>query len=272
MPVDLILVPQGAEYSAVIRGLKKCVALNANRPKVCAIPLGLKALDYLKHCSFMGESEQAFPWMNKNVLLMGLGGSLSEQYKPGDIVLPKSLKFGIDRVFFSSVDFLAERGGDVNAVEIPSVQQNLSMYVIEPSLIQALYQALSDQVSGLSCPPKVVIADGVTSDRIITTAVEKQWLGQTYNAAVVDMEGAHILNFFQHRGAHVGIVRVISDGSETDIPELNVAIDEDGNLNVGAMIWQFFQQPVAASHLVQGSLKGLRRLESIAVCCASLRV
>ena len=276
MPVDLILVPQGAEYSAVTRGLKTGVALNANRPDVCAIPIGIKALDYLERTSLIKETERVSPWRGKNVLLMGLGGGLSEQCKPGDIVLPKALKVGVDSAFFSSVNGLAERGGDVDSVEssfvYPSAQPIGSMDVVDPSLIQSLHQTLIDNVSNLVCPPKIVIANGVTSDRIITTALEKQWLAQTYDAAVVDMEGAHILNFLQHRGAQVGIVRVISDGRETDIPELNAALDEDGHLNIGIMLWQFFQQPVAAAHLVQGSLKGLRCLERIAACCASLRV
>ena len=276
MPVDLILVPQGAEYSAVTRGLKASGSLNANRPDVWAIPFGIKALNYLERVSLMRENERVPLWNGKNILLMGLGGSLSGQCKPGDIVLPKSLKVGVDSACCYSGDILPEDGGDVNGVErssvYPSAQQIWSVDVFEPSLIQALYQTLIHTLSDLPCPPKIVIAHGVTSDRIITTALEKQWLGRAYDAAVVDMEGAHIVDFFQHRGAQVGIVRVISDGSETDIPELNVAIDEEGSLNFGAMIWQFFQQPVAAAHLVQGSLKGLKRLERIAACCAFLDV
>ena len=276
MPIDLILVPQGAEYLAITRGIKTGVALNSNCPEICPIPLGIKALDYLERASLMRKKEQAHPWKGKNVLLMGLGGSLSKQCQPGDIVLPKSLRGGVDRGFCSSGNVLAEYGEDVDSVESSSVYSSAepigSMDVIDTSLIQALHQRLIDTVSELSCPPKVVISHGVTSDRIITTATEKQWLGQVYDAAVVDMESTHIFKFFQYRGAQVGIVRVISDGSEADIPELNSTIDRDGNLNFGAMIWQFFQQPVAAAHLVQGSLKGLKRLETIAACCASLDV
>ncbi len=77
MSIDLIFVPQGAEYKAVCRGL----AGSMTKPEVVAIPIGVKPVSrYLQGRKFPG----------KRVLLMGLGGSLSPQHQVGDVVVYES--------------------------------------------------------------------------------------------------------------------------------------------------------------------------------------
>ncbi len=72
----LILVPQGAEYQAVCRGLSRVPGF---QPKVLAIPIGIEAVrQYLQKLTHICENR---------ILIMGLCGSLSKNYQVGDIVL-----------------------------------------------------------------------------------------------------------------------------------------------------------------------------------------
>ncbi|MEH2128877.1 5'-methylthioadenosine/S-adenosylhomocysteine nucleosidase family protein [Nostoc sp.] len=77
MPINTILVPQGAEYKAVCRGLN---SVTGSIPKVVPIPVGMKPLlKYLQQGQFLTPKSR--------VLIMGICGSLSDRYTVGDIVL-----------------------------------------------------------------------------------------------------------------------------------------------------------------------------------------
>ncbi|MBR8829266.1 MAG: phosphorylase [Gomphosphaeria aponina SAG 52.96 = DSM 107014] len=74
LPIDVILVPRGAEYKAVCRGLSLS---NSPQPEVMPIPVGINALT-----GYLTNYE-----LKSVVLLMGLCGSLSPQYVAGDVVI-----------------------------------------------------------------------------------------------------------------------------------------------------------------------------------------
>ena len=75
--INTILVPQGAEYQAVCRGLKNV----APQPNVLPIPIGITPVtDYLQQW----QKAQSLP---QTALVVGLCGSLSPDYQVGDIVL-----------------------------------------------------------------------------------------------------------------------------------------------------------------------------------------
>lgn len=75
--INTILVPQGAEYQAVCRGLKDI----APQPSVLPIPIGITpATNYLQKW----QQNQPLP---QRVLVVGLCGSLSPDYEVGNIVL-----------------------------------------------------------------------------------------------------------------------------------------------------------------------------------------
>ncbi len=77
LPINTILVPQGAEYKAVYRGLS---GVTGSIPMVVAIPVGMKPLlKYLQQGQFLAPESR--------VLIMGICGSLSDRYTVGDIVL-----------------------------------------------------------------------------------------------------------------------------------------------------------------------------------------
>ncbi|WP_445634676.1 Phosphorylase [Nostoc sp. DSM 114161] len=81
LPHDTILVPQGAEYQAVCRGLRN---LTGSIPTVLPIPVGMKPL--LQYLQESAESRQIQATKSR-VLVMGLCGSLSDRYTVGDVVL-----------------------------------------------------------------------------------------------------------------------------------------------------------------------------------------
>lgn len=269
MAADLILVPRGAEHTSVVGGLKNQLmktdeGLKNCAPIVLSIPIGVHALSYLQ-CLAQGTDVSPWieHWQDKTVLLMGLGGSLSPQYRVGDIVISQSISLAKPS---SSMDGGIEHRDDRSVTQAKALNQ----YVMESSLVQALYQALEIRTAQMERTVSLGIVHGVTSDRIITTPEEKQHLAQTYKAELVDMEGVYVLDFFQQRGAKVAMVRVISDRCDRTIPDLNSAIDANGALNSGMMAVQFLRQPRAAAHLIQGSLRGLKCLKLISACCAAV--
>lgn len=79
-PIQTILTPQGAEYRAVCRGMRR---VKGFKPEVMAIPMGPQAVaQYLEQLPPSRAS-----WEHSGVLLMGLGGSLSTHLRLGDVVL-----------------------------------------------------------------------------------------------------------------------------------------------------------------------------------------
>ena len=79
--IDTIVVPQGAEYQAVCRGLKKVRAKNV---RVVSIPIGTKNIERTL-ANYSIELNNA-----QNILIVGLAGSLSQLYSVGDAVLYQS--------------------------------------------------------------------------------------------------------------------------------------------------------------------------------------
>lgn len=81
LPIDAILVPQGAEYFAVCRGLKYA---RRNQTEVISVPIGVNDIAQ--------NLDRKLFWQQKpqTVLMMGLCGSLYSQYRIGDRILYQS--------------------------------------------------------------------------------------------------------------------------------------------------------------------------------------
>lgn len=209
--IQAILVPQGAEYQAVCRGLKH---INSPKPLVIPIPIGCKSLtQHLKQLHF--------PNSPQTILLMGLCGSLSPQYAVGDVVVYQEC-----------------------------VNEFNSTQACDDELTMLLHNKLKEEA---------YLVRGLTSDRIIHSTSEKQHLGQLYNTDVVDMEGLAVLEVFQK----VGIVRVISDDIHHNLPDLTSAISSKGALLPLPLAIGMIRQPMAATRLIRGSLRGLRMLQKV---------
>ena len=210
----LILVPQGAEYQAVCRGLGR---VTSSSPQVLAMPMGIEPVrQYLQQLTHNEENR---------ILMMGLCGSLSQNYQVGDIVLYQNCFY----------------------------QGNLQE--CHNSFTADIHNQLGDHVS---------LVKGLTSDRIISTAKEKHHLHQQSSAEVVDMEGYAFLEFFQELPkVQVAILRVVSDDAHHDIPNITSAISADGSLQPLPLAWELICQPLAGIRLITGSLKGLKALTAV---------
>ena len=223
LPINTILVPQGAEYKAVCRGLS---GVTGSIPTVVAIPVGMKPLlKYLQQGQFLAPSR---------VLIMGICGSLSDRYTVGDIVLYQDCVYS----------------GKRQECDRPFTAQ----------LHSALSTDTINRVSPHSSPNLV---KSLTSDRLIWSAAEKRRLGETFAADVVDMEGFTALEFFNAAGVGVAMLRVVSDDCQHDIPDLTPAINSDGSLNPFPLAMGMLRQPLAATRLIRGSLTALKVLEQV---------
>jgi hypothetical protein len=206
--IDTIIVPQGTEYQAVCRGLKE---IDGQKPRVIAISIGV--------------NQEILSLAAKQVLMMGLCGSLSPQHSVGDGVLYQAC-YNLDRSCLST----------------------------DLELTNLIAAGLQNSVS---------LVTGLTSDRVICQAKEKSILSQNYPATVVDMEGFSYLQNLQQRGIAVSILRVVSDDCFTDLPNLDRAIDDCGNLKFGHLAIAMLQQPLPAFKLITGSLTGLKKLQQL---------
>ena len=210
--MPIIVVPQGAEYKAVCRGL-------TSKQTVIPIPVGSQAVSrYLRTCQDKLWNPQA------KVLVMGLCGSLRDRILVGDIVLYSE------------------------CVYQTKVQQ------CDRSFTAELYAHLQEKVS---------LVKALTSDRVVCSAKEKLHLSEISSSDVVDMEGFAALEFFQQAGVEVAMLRVVSDDSGHDIPDLTSAINSDGSLQALPLAMSMIRQPIAATRLIRGSLQALKVLEEV---------
>ncbi len=199
----LILVPQGAEYQAVCRGVKRLV----HPPQVVPIPVGIEPVTRFLQNWHPPQSE---------ILVMGLCGSLTTQFAVGDVVLYREC-----------------------------VDLSETVWTCDASRFQKVAPCVR----------------ALTSDRILTSAAEKRNLGKLHQADVVDMEGVAILKGLS--GASISMLRVVSDDSDRDLPNLSGALDSEGRLRSLPLAMGMLKQPIAATRLIRGSLKGLQVLQDV---------
>lgn len=98
--IKLIFVPQGAEYRAVCRGVRR---INSEIPLILPIPIGVNAFK-----SYLENWQQTQNFLDKHrdrVLILGLCGSLSPSYRVGDIVIYQTCGYGNEKVAWRECDF-----------------------------------------------------------------------------------------------------------------------------------------------------------------------
>lgn len=223
--IDTILVVQGPELKSVKRGLTP----ELSQPKLLSLPIGAASVTrYLNNWQKRQDFSSHQP---STILVMGLCGSLSGQYQPGDVVIYDEC------VLFDDSQLLRQKCDSV--------------------LTAFLQTHLKEKAS---------LVTGLTSDRFIYKAEEKQLLGKNTGAEVVDMEGFAILNFFASLSVSVAMVRVVSDGCYHDLPNITSAITSSGSLQPFPLAIAMFRQPLAALQFIKGSIQGLKVLQEVATC------
>lgn len=109
--VTAILVPKGAEYQSVCRGLQNV----SSAPKVVPIPMGMAAVK-----TFQWQSQSLFQ-PGAKLLVMGLCGSLRSQYQVGDAVLYQACHTAGDQIANCDPRFTDWVAAQIPA-QIPRVQ------------------------------------------------------------------------------------------------------------------------------------------------------
>ncbi|PZV17206.1 MAG: phosphorylase [Leptolyngbya sp.] len=109
----------------------------------------------------------------------------------------------------------------------------------------------------------VPIVQGVTSDRVISTVHDKQQLAIQFSADVVDMESVAVLAILNAIGVSTAVLRVVSDDCHHNIPNLSNAFNAEGSLQPVALAIAMLRHPIAATHLIRGSLHGLKSLQEL---------
>lgn len=225
--IQAILVPQGPEYKSVCKGLSR---VSVPTPPVLPIPVGQVPLT--RHLERLQQAGHFLNHPQPRVLLMGLCGSLMPRYDLGDIVLYQGCIYG------SNAATLKKRPCD-------------------PELTATLYHRLKE---------RAILVKALTSDRLIYSAAEKRYLGQLYDADVVDMEGFATLEVLSRAGVAVAMVRVVSDDCHHNLPDLSSAlISPDGSLQSLPLAVGLIRQPIAAARLIRGALRGLQILQNVTI-------
>jgi adenosylhomocysteine nucleosidase len=96
------------------------------------------------------------------------------------------------------------------------------------------------------------VALSLTSDKIASTAAEKEALHAQSTARIVEMESAHILSAAQQAHVPAVVIRAISDAADEDLPlDFARVLDSRGNLQVGGLLKEVGLHPYRIAPLIQ---------------------
>ncbi len=229
----LVLVPRGAEYRSVQRGLKK-ISDNSSI-QILEIPAGETVREFLR--------DLVQDWkLVKQVFVLGLCGGLTDAVTVGQVGCYECCRLAAGRT----------------APQPPILG--------EPELIERFMSPQNIVLSGIQERGLggFIQWKAVTTEQVIATEVEKRSLHATTGCDVVDMETFWILDFMGQRGVGVMVLRVVSDGVAGDLPDLAQVFDGAGVLQPWALVGAFVRKPVAALRLIRGSIVALQKLEDCA--------
>jgi hypothetical protein len=162
----------------------------------------------------------------RRVLVMGLCGSLDDRYRIGDVVLYRATISLSGRCLECDRELLAGLAG---------------MLALGNDPVLAL-----------------------TSPHVVFRSADKQQYRQQLGAMVVDMEGQMVQSLLAKRGIAVGTIRVVSDDSQHDLPDLSDAFDDRGQLQPWDLAKALAIDPISGFRLVRGSIQALRVLDRVA--------
>lgn len=221
LPIDIILVPVGFEH-LIVRASIWLTLLPS--PVVLSIPMGpVASSNYLRKMIASG----AFFKPASNILLIGLAGGLSPDLRAGDKVLIEAC------ASCHQLDQLSAR-----------------WLSCDHSLFKFLIKSL----------PAVKSGRLITTDSVVCESKDKLNLWLHSGADVVDMEGFIALKLLSESGHHVSILRVISDDSHHDLPDIESVVSAAGSLALLPLVLSFLRRPRVSIRFIVASLTGLRSL------------
>lgn len=101
----------------------------------------------------------------------------------------------------------------------------------------------------------------LTVDRIVTRAKAKHVLRERYGADAVDMETWALASGLKDAGIALAALRVGSDASDDDLPDLDSAVSSDGRIGGFAVAHACARRPRAGVKLAWHGVRALRALE-----------
>jgi len=109
------------------------------------------------------------------------------------------------------------------------------------------------------------VAVSLTADKIISTAREKEDLGEQGIARIVEMESTHILAAAQNARVPAVIVRAVSDAADEDLPvDFARILDTRGHLKVGGLLKEVGLNPYRIPLLIQFGRQSRSAAKSLA--------
>ncbi len=101
----------------------------------------------------------------------------------------------------------------------------------------------------------------VESSALAASPRAKADLALRFGAQAVDMESFALVERLQRAGVVAGVVRVGSDRSADELPDLTAAVDAEGNLDPWKAARAMFRRPAAGLRLARNALRALAELE-----------
>ena len=128
----------------------------------------------------------------------------------------------------------------------------------DSSLLEAMGGAVPERAAS-TCPtppaarsPSLHWGPLVTLPRVVTTAGEKQRLGEETGALAVDMESAGVARCAAEARVPMAALRVITDDVDEQLPlDFNRCLDSDGQFHYGRLILLLARRPLAVGGLVR---------------------
>ena len=242
IPIPRLCVVAAAsiEFKAVTQQLSETIFSTDDDLNTCRGRAGRNQITVLQaNIGAVGFREKLISYLRKQacdaVVVLGLGGGLSPDLKTGETILYDTC-------------FLFRPHEDTSEGEAQTTDFNLSS-----SLRQRL---MSD-----GCP--AVFAAGLTIDFMVTTPDEKLSMGESYGAAVVDMESYDVMAAASQLEVPIVVVRVILDEAKQKTPDFNIGISEDGKMSDAKSAQAMLMRPFAAVNFLLSLKNSMRALRKV---------
>lgn len=242
IPIPRLCVVAAAsiEFKAVTQQLSETVFSTNDELNTCRGRAGRNQVTVLQaNIGAVGFREKLVSYLQKQacdaVIVLGLGGGLSPELKTGETILYDTC-------------FLFRPEEDTSEGEAQTTDFNLS-------------SSLRQRLMSEGCP--AVFAAGLTIDFMVTMPDEKLSLGETYGAAVVDMESFDVMAAASQLKIPVVVVRVILDEATQKTPDFNIGISDDGKMSDLKSAQAMMMRPFAAMIFLVSLKRSLQALRKV---------
>lgn len=242
IPIPRLCVVAAAsiEFKAVTQQLSEAVFSTNDELNTCRGRAGRNQVTVLQaNIGAVGFREKLVSYLQKQacdaVIVLGLGGGLSPELKTGETILYDTC-------------FLFRPEEDTSEGEAQTTDFNLS-------------SSLRQRLMSEGCP--AVFAAGLTIDFMVTMPDEKLSLGETYGAAVVDMESFDVMAAASQLKIPVVVVRVILDEATQKTPDFNIGISDDGKMSDLKSAQAMMMRPFAAMIFLVSLKRSLQALRKV---------